>query len=83
MHHTHQNQRARMVRKKWLHICEARTTLAAMQRPLKICYADFFGGLVFGFSYCAVDDEGVTSVAVEERPTIFSSVLNLCRFAHW
>jgi hypothetical protein len=72
-----------MVRKKWLHICEARTTLAAMQRPLKICYADFFGAFVFGFVGCSVDDEGVTSVAVEERPTILSSVLNLCRFAHW
>jgi len=83
MHHTHQNQRARMVRKKRLHICEARTTLAAMQRPLKICYADFFGGLVLCLAFGFVDDEGVTSVAVEERPTILSSVLNLCRLAHW
>jgi hypothetical protein len=83
MHHTHQNQRARMVRKKWLHICEARTTLAAMQRPLKICEAYGCGFLVLRCLFGSIDDDGVASVGVEERPTIRSSVQNLCRFAHW
>jgi hypothetical protein len=72
-----------MVRKHRLHICEVRTALAAMQRPLNKCYADFIGGLVLCLAFGFVDNDGGSSVGVEERPTTFSSVLNLCMFAHW
>jgi hypothetical protein len=36
-----------------------------------------------GLTRGSVDNTSSFFIGVEERPTIFSSVLNLCRFAHW